>query len=307
MDDLGMMLIGISGVLLFMVVFLLLRNSFRPKLDVEERVRLRTDEQEQDEQGWKRFVEKLEGLFKPLGEIIPRSPEELSKHERRLVQAGIRRKDAVVLFHGAQVGLVVLLLAVCVGTGYIYRNILVAIVASIAGGVFLPELWLRRTVDARKERIQAAIPDALDLAVVCVEAGLGLDQALMRIASELQTSYPDLSEEFNLRNIEINMGLNRVDAFRNLAERTDVDDVKSLVAILIQTDRFGTSVAQALRVFAESLRVKRQQRVRERAAKLPVKMIPVMILFIFPAIFVVVVGPGMIKIIRSLVPILAGR
>jgi tight adherence protein C len=307
MNDLGMMLIAVSGVLLFMVLYLLLMTSFRPRLDVEERVRLRSAEREENEPSWKRFIEKLEALFKPLGEIIPRSPEELSNHEKRLVQAGIRRKDAVVLFHGAQVGLAVLLLAICVGTGYIYRNIMVAIVSSIAGGVFLPELWLRRTVDARKERIQAAIPDALDLAVVCVEAGLGLDQALMRIANELQTSYPDLSEEFNLRNIEINMGLNRVDAFRNLAERTDVDDVKSLVAILIQTDRFGTSVGQALRVFAESLRVKRQQRVRERAAKLPVKMIPVMILFIFPSIFVVVVGPGMIKIIRSLVPILAGR
>ena len=231
----------------------------------------------------------------------------MSKHEKRLVQAGIRRKDAVVLFHGAQVGLVLILLVVSIATGYMYRNTLLVVAFSIFLGVFLPDFWLTKKVDARKERIQLAIPDALDLAVVCVEAGIGLDQALVRIASELQHSYPDLSEEFRLRNIEINMGRNRVEAFRNLAERTDVEDMKSLMAILIQTDKFGTSVGQALRVFSDSLRVKRQQRAREHAAKLPVKMIPIMIVFIFPAIFVVVVGPGVIKIIRGLLPILAGQ
>jgi tight adherence protein C len=178
---------------------------------------------------------------------------------------------------------------------------------SIVLGFFVPSFILSKCIDARRERIQMAIPDALDLAVVCVEAGLGLDQALMRIANELHAAYPDLSDEFRLRNIEITMGRSRVDAFRNMAERAGVDDIKSLVAILIQTDRFGTSVGQALRVFADSLRIKRQQRAREHAAKLPVKMIPIMILFIFPSIFVVVLVPGVIQIIRGLLPALAGN
>ena len=120
----------------------------------------------------------------------------MSKHEKRLVQAGIRRKDAVVLFHGAQVGLVLILLVVSIATGYMYRNTLLVVAFSIFLGIFLPDFWLTKKVDARKERIQLAIPDALDLAVVCVEAGIGLDQALVRIASELQHSYPDLSTEF---------------------------------------------------------------------------------------------------------------
>ena len=166
-------------------------------------------------------------------------------------------------------------------------------------------MWLNHSVGARRERITLALPDALDLAVVCVEAGLGLDQALMRIAEELRGSHPELSEEFRLRNIEINMGRSRADAFRNLSVRTGSDDVKALTAILIQTDRFGTSVGTALRVFAESLRLKRRQRARERAAKLPVKMIPVMVLFIFPSVFVVIVGPAVIQIIRMLLPLLA--
>ena len=146
-----------------------------------------------------------------------------------------------------------------------------------------------------------------DLAVVCVEAGLGLDQSLMRIAEELQEPHPELSDEFKLRNIEINMGRTRQDAFRNLAERCASDDMKALVAILIQTDRFGTSVGTALRVFADSLRLKRRQRARERAAKLPVKMIPVMVVFVFPSIFVVIVGPAVIQIMRNLLPMLAGQ
>src|SRR5262249_54025055 len=140
-------------------------------------------------------------------------------------------------------------------SGYVYRSPLLVLPLTIVLGFFVPSFILSKMIDARRDRIQRSIPDALDLAVVCIEAGLGLDQALMRIADELHHAYPDLSDEFKLRNIEINMGRSRIDAFRNLAERTAVDDIKSLVAILIQTDRFGTSVGQALRVFADSLRI----------------------------------------------------
>src|SRR5262249_7171101 len=151
-----------------------------------------------------------------------------------------------------------------IASGMMYVKPMLAIPLALALGWFLPTLVLSKMIDARKERIRVGIPDALDLAVVCVEAGLGLDQALMRIAEELHASYPDLSHELRLRNAELNLGRSRVDAFRNLAARTGVDDIKSLVAVLIQTDRFGTSVGKALRVFAESMRVKRQQRAREK-------------------------------------------
>ena len=214
-------------------------------------------------------------------------------------------KAAVILFYGAQFGLALAFLGVSLLAGYLYNTFFLSVALSIFCGIFLPEMWLTHSVGARKDRITLALPDALDLAVVSVEAGLGLDQSLMRIAEELHVSHPELSEEFRLRNIEINMGRTRVDAFRNLAARTGSDDIKALVAILIQTDRFGTSVGTALRVFADSLRLKRRQRARERAAKLPVKMIPIMVLFIFPSVFVVVVGSAVIQIFRDLLPALS--
>jgi tight adherence protein C len=159
----------------------------------------------------------------------------------------------------------------------------------------------------RKERVQLALPDALDLTVVCVEAGLGLDQTLMRIGQEIQVPHPDLSDELRLTNLEMNMGRSRADSLRNLGKRTGVDDLKALCAILIQTDRFGTSIGQALRTYSESLRTKRRQRAEEKAAKLAVKMIPPLILFIFPSMFVVIVGPAVIAIIRELLPAMHAR
>jgi tight adherence protein C len=321
MNSLAIVILAVGGLLIFSFLFIVLSIMFRPKVDVQNRVRLRTPVQEEEpteeKSGWRILtswramgaaaISRVEGLFKPLGEILPRSPEEMSKVERRLVQAGIRRKDGAVLFYGVQIGLVGIFIVAGVASGYIYRNPMLVLPLAVVLGFFVPSFILSKCIDARRERIQMAIPDALDLAVVCVEAGLGLDQALIRIADELHAAYPDLSDEFRLRNIEINMGRSRVEAFRNLADRAGVDDLKSLVAILIQTDRFGTSVGQALRVFAESLRIKRQQRAREHAAKLPVKMIPIMILFIFPSIFVVVLVPGVIQIIRGLLPALAGN
>ena len=294
----------IVALTIFIAVYAVLVVAFRPRVDIDKRVRLpRASAAER--RSWREMLRSLETLFKPLGEIIPRSPEEMSKYEKLLVQAGYRRKDAVILFYGSQVAVALVVLGITAITGYLYTNLIVSLAISIFCGIFLPNMWLNHSVGARRERITLALPDALDLAVVCVEAGLGLDQALMRIAEELRGSHPELSEEFRLRNIEINMGRSRADAFRNLSLRTGSDDVKALTAILIQTDRFGTSVGTALRVFAESLRLKRRQRARERAAKLPVKMIPVMVLFIFPSVFVVIVGPAVIQIIRMLLPLLA--
>ena len=155
--------------------------------------------------------------------------------------------------------------------------------------------------------IQYGLPDAMDLAVISVEAGLGLDQALLRVGQEIRIAHPDLADELYLRNVEINMGRSRREAFRNLADRAGVEDLQALVAILIQTDRFGTNVGQALRTFSDSLRTKRKQRAEEQAAKLAIKMIVPMVLFIFPGVFIVMLGPALLSIVNNLIPAMAGQ
>jgi tight adherence protein C len=147
-----------------------------------------------------------------------------------------------------------------------------------------------------------ARPDALDLMVVCVEAGLGLDQAINRVADEIKLSHKELSEEFHLLGLELRTGVGRTDALRNLSRRIDLDEIKSLIALLVQTDRFGTSIGQALRVHSDAMKVSRQMKAEERAAKIPVKLLLPLILFIFPSVFIVIIGPGAIRIIRTLLP-----
>ena len=224
-----------------------------------------------------------------------------------MVQAGYRRKDAVLLLNGAHVAVVALSLFIALTFGYLYRQPIISVAVSLLVGAALPDLWLRSAIVKRKEAIQLALPDAMDLAVIAVEAGLGLDQALMRVGDEIKIAHPELSDELRLRNLEVNMGRSRSDALRNLAERTGVEDLKALIAILIQTDKFGTSVGQALRVFSESLRTKRRQRAEEQAAKLAIKMVIPMVIFIFPGVFIVVLGPAFIAIIRDLLPTLGGQ
>jgi tight adherence protein C len=171
----------------------------------------------------------------------------------------------------------------------------------------VPDLVISRMIQNRKENLQRALPDVLDLAVVSVEAGLGLDQSLLKIGQELGYVYPAMKDELNLYSLEINAGKRRADALRNLGLRTDVDDFKSFTTVLIQTDRFGTSVAQSLRVFADTMRVKRRQRAEEHAAKMSIKMLPPLVFFIFPAILVVLLGPALIMIARYLIPGLTGQ
>jgi tight adherence protein C len=250
------------------------------------------------------LVSRSESVLKALGTAVSRSPDHLSRQGRRLVQAGVRRRDGAVLLVGTQVGLALLLLLVSAAIGQLHSHPFLCLVIAVAAGALIPDLWLGQVIAARKQRIQFGLPDALDLIVVCVEAGLGLDQSLLRIGQELRVPYPDLSEELELVILEVNAGKSRPDALRNLAKRTDIEDLKALVAILIQTDRFGTSIGQSLRVFAQNLRIKRRQRAEECAAKIPVKMVPAMVIFIFPGIFVVVAGPAVITIAKSLLPLL---
>ena len=171
-------------------------------------------------------------------------------------------------------------------------------------GYLGPDIWLTSRVKARQRLLRRALPDGLDLLVICVEAGIGVDQALLRVSEELALAHPVLSDELRQVNFEMRVGKTRLDAMRELACRTGLDDIKALVSMLIQTERFGTSVAQSLRIHSDELRIKRRQRAEEQAAKTTVKMVPALVFFIFPALMVVILGPAIIAIMRQLMPAL---
>jgi len=245
------------------------------------------------------------GLVKRVGEKAPRSMKELGPLRLRLVQAGYRREEALTMFFGIRVVFALSLFALF-STSILMRPNLTFALAGVGVGYILPGMVLARLAKRRAHRIRLSLADALDLLVVSVEAGLGLDQALSRVGSELAFAYPDLSDELRLVNLELRAGKARAEALRNLGERSGVDDLNSLVTMLIQTDKFGTSVAQSLRVYSETLRTKRRQRAEEAAAKTGVKMVFPLVFCIFPAIWVVTIGPAAIKFVTVLFPIVEG-
>jgi len=258
--------------------------------------RLRDDEEEP-----KSRYDALIGLVKRVGEKAPRSPKELGALRLRLVQAGYRRDEAMTLFFGIRVVFALGLFALF-STGILMKPNMMMALGGLALGYILPGIVLARLAKRRIHRIRLSLADALDLMVVSVEAGLGLDQAIQRVGQELAFAYPDLSDELRLVNLELRAGKARSEALRNLADRSGVDDLNSLVTMLIQTDKFGTSVAQSLRVYSETLRTKRRQRAEEAAAKTGVKMVFPLVFCIFPAIWVVTIGPAAIKFITVLMP-----
>ena len=225
----------------------------------------------------------------------------LGKIQQRLVAAGYRSTEAVVVFLGIRVG-VGLLVFVVMATPLIMRpNLPMAMVGAFMGYVFVG-MALARMAKRRQKKIQLGLADALDLLVVSVEAGLGLDQAIQRVGQELAFAHPDLCDELRLVNLELRAGKARAEALRNLADRTGVEDLSSLVAILVQTDKFGTSVAQSLRVHSETVRTKRRQRAEEAAAKTGVKMVFPLVFCIFPSIWVVTIGPAAIAFMKVIMP-----
>jgi tight adherence protein C len=248
-------------------------------------------------------LQSLIALFKRIGEKVPRSPKELGPLRLRLVQAGFRRDEAITIFFGIRV-MFALALFVFFSTSIVARPNMTMALAGLGAGYVLPGMALARLAKRRAHKIRLSLADALDLLVVSVEAGLGLDQALSRVASELAFAYPQLSEELKLINLELRAGKPRAEALRNLADRTGVDDLSSLVTMLIQTDKFGTSVAQSLRVYSETLRTKRRQRAEEAAAKTGVKMVFPLVFCIFPAIWVVTIGPAAIRFMTVLFPMI---
>jgi tight adherence protein C len=245
------------------------------------------------------------GALKSVGNKVPRSPSEMGKLRLRLVQAGFRGEEALMVFFGIRVAAALMVFVLFATPLFMRPSILVALCAAALAYV-LPSMVLARIAKRRQKRIQLSLADVLDLLVVSVEAGLGLDQALQRVGEELAFAYPDISEELRLANLELRAGSARNEALRNLADRTGVEDLSSLVTMLIQTDKFGTSIAQSLRVHAESLRTKRRQRAEEAAAKTGVKMVFPLVLCIFPAIWIVTIGPAAIKFVTVLFPVIDG-
>jgi tight adherence protein C len=244
--------------------------------------------------------ERLEQALEPISKALPLSPADVSRTRGWLIQAGFRDSRHLNYYFGLRLLLAFIGFAgVVLFTGFDDFPLL----AGVTGlGFLLPRFFLKRMIRDRQQRIRLALPDALDLTVICVEAGLALDQAMMRVGQDLHHAHPDLSDEFHLVNLEMRAGKPRAEALRNLVERTGVDDIRSLVGTLIQTDRFGTSIAQALRVHSDSLRTERRQRAEEQAAKTTIKMVPPLVLFVLPSIIFVTIGPAVIELIRELGP-----
>ncbi len=245
-----------------------------------------------------KMKERLEHALDPLSKAIPLSPSDVSRTRGWLIQAGLRESRHASYYLAARLLLAFLGFAgVVLFSGFDSLSLLVCVPAL---GFFIPRFFLKRMIKDRQQRIRIALPDALDLTVICVEAGLALDQALMRVGVDLHHAHPDLSDEFHLVNLEMRAGKPRAEALRNLVDRTGVDDIRSLVGTLIQTDRFGTSVAQALRVHSDSLRTARRQRAEEQAAKTTIKMVPPLVIFILVPFLFVTVGPALIQAYHSL-------
>jgi tight adherence protein C len=247
-------------------------------------------------------------VVKRLGNFVPQSPKDVTVMRRRLIRAGIRNENALKILYGAKL-IAGVLLPLIVGTAVAGTatdpgNKVAAILAAVGVGFFGPNEYVRRMAARRQHQIARGLPNALDLLVVCVESGLGLDQAILQVSKELEHAHPEISEEFGFVNLELKAGKRRVEALRNLAERTGVDDLKKLVAVLIQADRFGTGVAQSLRAHSDFMRVQARQVAEEKAAKLGVKLIFPIFFCILPSLFVVTVGPVTMKIIRELIPMM---
>jgi tight adherence protein C len=259
--------------------------------------------------GWQRterkekpaFKDRLEQALDPLSKAMPLSPSDVSRTRKWLIQAGYREQRHLTIYVGSRLLLALVAMALAIVIEGAKFDLLLVIGVG-AFGFFIPRFVLKRMIRNRQRRITIGLPDALDLTVICVEVGLALDQALMRVGEDLRHAHPDLSDEFHLVNLEMRAGKPRAEALRNLVDRTGVDDVRALVATLIQTDRFGTSVSQALRIHSDSLRTERRQRAEEQAAKTTIKMIIPLVVFVLPSIIFVTLGPAIIELFRILMP-----
>jgi tight adherence protein C len=243
----------------------------------------------------------VSGLFASLGRLLPAlKGKAASRSDLMSLRAGYRTPDVILAIRALKILSPIVFVALTIFSGLYKANPLIFILTAAVAGYMLPELWLNLKIRARQTRLRLSLPDGLDLLVICVEVGLGIDQALLRVANELKIVHPELSDELQLVNLEMRVGKSRTEALRELARRTGLDDIKALVAMLVQTERFGTSIAASLRIHSEDLRTKRRQRAEEMSAKTSVKMVPALVFFIFPALMVVILGPAFITLFRQL-------
>jgi tight adherence protein C len=242
-------------------------------------------------------------IASPLNRLLPPSAAEAKKLQKQLMHAGFRSANAPIMYRAIQlVSMAGCPALVALGCALLRRpptNALIWILLGFTIGFFLPRFALRRMIRNRQQLVRWGLADALDLMVISIEAGLGLNAAMMKVSSELKEVHPDISDEFELANLEIRVGRDRDEALRNLAERTGVDDLRSLVAMLIQTDRFGTSIARAIRAFSDSLRTKRRQRAEQAAQKAAVKLLFPLSCFLFPTLFIAILGPAALQLIDT--------
>jgi tight adherence protein C len=249
-------------------------------------------------------------IIQRVGDLMPVSSDESSMTRRMLTHAGFRSDNAVKIYYGIRL----LSTAGMALVGLTLRNVVSAnpsmhVVFPLGmalGGFILPNFLLEKKVKKRLEILKLALPDALDLMVIAVEAGLGLDQAIQYVATELRNAHKELTEEFVLTNLEIRAGQRRIDALKNLGERAGEPELKKLTAILIQNDRFGTSIAESLRQHSDYMRVRRRQEAEERAAKVGVKLVFPIFFFILPAMMLVCAGPGVLAVCKYLLPLMKG-
>lgn len=248
--------------------------------------------------------------IRALGHHAPVSAQDAQTSRRTLMAAGYRDESAVAFLYGIKIILagIMALLSILFRSDITANPVLriVLPLAATVGGYWLPGFLLKRRVSKRQEKLRLALPDGLDLLVISVEAGLGLDQAMMNVGRELVAAHPELSEELGLVNLEMRAGKRRAEALRNLALRTGEPELRKLTAILIQSDRFGTSMAEALRTHSEFMRTRRRQEAEERAAKVGVKLVFPIFFFILPSIMVVAAGPGILQVFKYLFPLMKG-
>jgi tight adherence protein C len=280
------------------------RSKTEIRLDKLRAEKNRDKKSSTKKEGFTQFLEKASPAFaKPLQ---PKNEKEAGKLRQKLVHAGFRTADAMTIFLGIKFVMLIVGLVVGGGTSLILAGLTQKALFGtlIAGGVFffLPDLALGFIGKGRKEKVFLSLPDALDMLVVCVEAGLGLDQAMRRVADEMEKTAPVLAFEFATCNMQMQMGKTRESVLTELGDRSGVDDLKQLASIIIQADKFGSSIAKALRVQSEAMRTKRRQIAEEKASKTAVKLLFPLVLFIFPGIFAVLVGPAAITVVNEMLP-----
>jgi tight adherence protein C len=302
---------AVAGMIFVIAVAAGLRSFFSGRNDVVDRLGRPSDDDFDRSSSHaapprQELAKTLAMLLKPFSALArPTKSDELSRARLNMVRAGLRGENSFEIFMGMK-----LFIAPLLTIGFLELNanltnpmqfpVDVVLAIWICGFVFfVPNIWLNSKIKERQQTIERALPDAMDLLVTCVEAGLGLDAAIMRVSQELQLSSPLLGDELNHTFLEVQAGVTRADSFRRLAERTGVEDLRSLSAMLIQTEIFGTSVARALRIHSDSMRIKRMQQAEEKAAMVSVKMTIPLVLFILPSLVAVVMGPAIVMITQS--------